>query len=109
MSWAPPAYCGPVPPRGRPAPPPLSQITHDRRRKDARRLNALSLACLRLASPHSSFSDWRYRLELLCRAYSPSAIAERLRQLGEQGYIADGLPETGFLTDKGRVALQEAS
>lgn len=71
-----------------------------------KRLKPLALACLHLASPHPSLSDWRYRLALLCHTYSEGAVTEQLCRMRSEGYLTDGLPAVGYLTEKGRTVLR---
>lgn len=93
-------YSGAVPRRR--SVPPLTRIV-------GRPLNACSLACLNLASPHDSIDTWRAELDLVCARYSQRSVMARLDDLHARGYLTTGCPRHGFLTEKGRDALAHVS
>ena len=86
-------------------PPPISQ----RRRQVGRPFAELTMACLRVAGPHASMQEWRERIALICDGYGERAVYSKLRELQREGFLTDGRPITGFLTEKGRHALQRGS
>lgn len=92
-------YSGPVPPRR--TMPPLSRIV-------GRPLNTCSLACLRLGVPQD-IDTFRAAIEALCQRYSYRTVTARLDDLHARGYLTNGCPRHGFLTDKGRAALARFS
>lgn len=63
-------------------------------------LNACSLACLRLASPHESIDTWRAELDIVCARYSQRSVMVRLDDLHARGYLTTGCPRHGFLSEK---------
>lgn len=93
-------YSGIVPTQ---PPPTLSR----RARRRGRPFAEITMACLRVAGPHASMRDWRDRVNHVCEGYGDRAVHTKLQQLQHEGFLTDGLPLTGYLTDKGRRALQQ--
>lgn len=70
----------------------------------------LSLELLRMSAPVPDIRAFREHVLSICQRWPDSQIYARLRELEAGGYlVAHGSPRTGWLTMKGRRALQQAS
>jgi hypothetical protein len=80
------------------------------RRPPGRQLSTFSIELLRLSQPHADVATFRGYLETLGTRYHRRSIENRLRALADGGYLhTQGLPRTGWLTDKGAAALKRHS
>lgn len=72
------------------------------------RLGEKSIACLRVAATKES-EAWRRAYEAVCARWGEKVVLSTFERLSRRGYIEYGVSErTGWLTDKGRVALGAA-
>jgi hypothetical protein len=74
-----------------------------------RPLNAFSLACLRLSAPQPSIDQWRANIDAVVAQYSHQRVVKQLARLEYLGFTTKGLPQNGYLTDKGRSALERVA